>query len=204
MSRSQGILVVDIETTGLKGIPEDRVLEIGIAEVKDGDVDEIYESMVRYSDLPQYCKEKGNVWVFTHSDLRLDDIMERGKDLSVVVDEVREILRGRLVTSYNVEFDFGSFLSREPWKVDCVIPFDIMRMATDRVYDLAYSDSISDKVLQRKIMAGRERYRDKWVPSEDSYRVLCPDDPGRIGMRQRHRAMDDAVREGWILDALHG
>ena len=42
----------------------------------------------------------------------------------------------------------------------------------DRVYDLAYSDSITDKVLQRKIMAGRERYPDKWVPSEDSYRDL--------------------------------
>ena len=61
-----------------------------------------------------------------------------------------------------------------------------------------------DKVLQRKIMAGKERYPDKWVPSEDSYRVLCPDDPGRIGTRQKHRAMDDAVREGWILNALRG
>ncbi len=79
---------------------------------------------------------------------------------------------------------------------------DIKLLATDRVYDLAYSDSVKDKVLQKRLLMEAHRFPGKWIRSEDAYRVLCPDDPGRIGMRQRHRAIDDAVREGWILRAL--
>ena len=198
----EGVLIIDIETTGLEGIPDDRVLEIGIAELRKGRVDEVYSSTVMYPDLKEHCSGKGNVWVFSHSDLRLEDIMEKGKDVSVVTEEVGEITKGRLVTSYNVAFDFDKFLSREPWKLDCIIPFDIIRLATDRVYNLAYSDSIEDKVLQRRILDECRGNPDKWIRSEDAYRVLCADDPGRLGMRQRHRAMDDAVREGYILKAL--
>ena len=82
-----------------------------------------------------------------------------------------------------------------------------MSLAIDRVYELADSDSIEDKGLQRKLLSEREKLSYvpyKWVRSMDAYRVLCPDDPGRIGTWQRHRAIDDAVREGWILRELEG
>ena len=42
---------------------------------------------------------------------------------------------------------------------------------------------------------------EKWVRSIDAYRVLCPEDPmGLEGMR--HKAIDDAVMEGYILKAM--
>lgn len=78
-----------------------------------------------------------------------------------------------------------------------------MELATERVYELAESDSIEDKGLQRRLLREREEpsHPNKWIRSRDAYRVLCPDDPMRLG-KQSHRALDDAMMEGWILKAL--
>ena len=78
-----------------------------------------------------------------------------------------------------------------------------MELATKRVYSLAEDYLISDKGLQERLLREREEsyYPNKWIRSIDAYRALCPEDPmGLEGMR--HRAVDDAVMEGWILDAL--
>ena len=80
---------------------------------------------------------------------------------------------------------------------------DIMKLATSKVYELCESDSLDDKGLQERLLREREEsyYPEKWVRSIDAYRALCPEDPmGLEGMR--HRAIDDAVMEGWILKAL--
>lgn len=128
----------------------------------------------------------------------MEDTLNAEKDLETVIQEVRQIVDGREVTSYNVPFDFSRFLLREPWKHRCRIPFDIMELATAKVYELADSDSIADKGLQRRLLREREQspYSDsKWIRSIDAYRVLCPEDP--MGLeRMRHRALDDAVMEG--------
>ena len=58
-----------------------------------------------------------------------------------------------------------------------------------------------DKELQRRLLREREAFgqEDKWIRSIDAYRALCPEDPmGLEGMR--HRAIDDAVMEGFILE----
>ena len=78
-----------------------------------------------------------------------------------------------------------------------------MELATKRVYSLAEDDLIQDKMLQDRLLREREEsyYPEKWVRSIDAYRALCPEDPmGLEGMR--HRAEDDAVMEGWVLDKL--
>ena len=62
---------------------------------------------------------------------------------------------------------------------------------------------VGDKGLQRRLIRERDEsyYDDKWVRSIDAYRVLCPEDPmGLEGMR--HRAIDDAVMEAWVLKAI--
>ncbi len=104
-----------------------------------------------------------------------------------------------------VPFDFGKFLYQEPWNLKelCSVPYDIMELATERVYSLAEDDMIPDKVLQERLLREREEsyYPNKWIRSIDAYRALCPEDPmGLEGMR--HRAVDDAVMEGWVLDKL--
>ena len=72
------------------------------------------------------------------------------------------------------------------------------------MYELCEEDSLADKELQERLLREREDscYPEKWVRSIDAYRVLCPEDPmGLEGMR--HRAIDDAVMEGWILKAFN-
>ena len=205
------VLIIDTETTGLSGYPKDRVLEIGIAELEEGSVKPVYSEIIRYPDIAEFDRKYVNldgsegIWIYRNSNLRIEDTLDASKDLEMVVAEVREIVSGREVTSYNVSFDFGKFLYREPWNLKefCSVPYDIMELATKRVYSLAEEDMIPDKMLQDRLLREREEsyYPEKWVRSIDAYRALCPEDPmGLEGMR--HRAIDDAVMEGWILTAL--
>ena len=78
-----------------------------------------------------------------------------------------------------------------------------MKIATSKVYELCEENSLDDKELQERLLRESEDsyYPEKWVRSIDSDRVLCPEDPMKLeGMR--HRAIDDAVMEGWILKSL--
>ena len=93
----------------------------------------------------------------------------------------------------------------EPWNLRGIVErkIDIMKNATSKVYELCESDFLDDKGLQERMLREREEshYPEKWVRSIDAYRALCPEDPmGLEGMR--HRAIDDAVMEGWVLSAL--
>ena len=205
------VLIIDTETTGLSGYPKDRVLEIGIAELEEGSVKPVYSEIIRYSDIVEFDRKYVNpngsegIWIYRNSDLRMEDTLNAIKDLGTVAAEVREIVSGREVTSYNVPFDFGKFLYHEPWNLKelCSVPYDIMELATKRVYSLAEEDMIPDRALQERLLREREEsyYPNKWIRSIDAYRALCPEDPmGLEGMR--HRAIDDAVMEGWILSAL--
>ena len=205
------VLIIDTETTGLSGYPKDRVLEIGIAELDGGSVRPVYSEIIRYSDIVEFDRKYVNldgsegIWIYRNSDLRMEDTLNASKDLDTVVREVREIVSGKEVTSYNVKFDFGKFLYQGPWNIRNIVTrkIDIMKLATAKVYELADLDSIEDKGLQERLLREREDfcYPEKWVRSIDAYRVLCPEDPMRLeGMR--HRAIDDAVMEGWILGAL--
>ncbi|WP_400232139.1 3'-5' exonuclease [Methanomethylophilus alvi] len=199
------VLIIDTETTGLSGYPKDRVLEIGIAELEEGSVKPVYSDIVEFDR--KYVNPNGSegIWIYRNSDLRMEDTLNASKDVERVAAEVREIVSGREVTSYNVPFDFGKFLYREPWNLKelCSIPYDIMELATKRVYSLAENDIIQDKALRERLLMEREEsyYPNKWIRSIDAYRALCPEDPmGLEGMR--HRAVDDAVMEGWILRTL--
>lgn len=206
------VLIIDTETTGLEGYPKDRVLEIGIAELtEDGDVREVYSEQIRYSDIVEFDKNYENrdgskgIWIYRNSDLRIEDTLNASKDAETVASEVREIVSGREVTSYNVGFDFGKFLYHEPWNLRGIVErkIDIMKLASARVYELCEDDLLVDKELQERLLREREEsyYPEKWVRSIDAYRALCPEDPMRLE-KMMHRAIDDAVMEGWILSRL--
>lgn len=205
------VLIIDTETTGLSGYPKDRVLEIGIAELEEGSVRPVYSEIIRYSDIAEFDREYVNldgsegIWIYRNSNLRMEDTLNASKDVERVAAEVRGIVSGREVTSYNVEFDLGKFLYHEPWNLRGIVErkIDIMKLATSKVYELCESDSLDDKELQERLLREREEsyYPEKWVRPIDAYRALCPEDPmGLEGMR--HRAIDDAVMEGWILECV--
>ena len=134
--------------------------------------------------------------------MRMEDTLNAAKDLDTVVREVREIVSGKEVTSYNVRFDFGKFLLNEPWNLDCTIPYDIMIMATNLVYTMVESDTIEDKNLQNRVTMDMENNPNKWIRSEDAFRIICPKDVAKLGGSQKHRALDDALREAYILRTI--
>lgn len=206
------VLIIDTETTGLDGYPRDRVLEIGIAEYDElsHEITPVYSEMIRYDDIARfdsgYVNRDGSrgIWIYRNSDMTIEDTLNAEKDLDTVVKEVRSVVHGKAITAYNVGFDFGRFLYHEPWSIKWITArrYDIMDLATKEVMMRARSDSIEDKGLQRRLIEDDDRFPGKWIRSEDAYRVLCPDDPMGLGMRQTHRALDDAVMEGWILSRV--
>lgn len=206
------VLIIDTETTGLEGYPRDRVLEIGVAEYDElsREVTPVYSEMIRYDDIREFDSEYVNrdgsrgIWIYRNSDMRIEDTLNAEKDLDTVVREVREIVHGKAITAYNVGYDFGRFLYHEPWSIKWITArrYDIMDLATKEVMRRARSDSIEDKELQRRLISEDDWFPGKWIRSEDAYRVLCPDDPMGLGMRQMHRALDDTVMEGWILKSI--
>ena len=187
------------------------MLEIGIAELEEGSVRPVYSEIIRYSDIVEFDRKYVNldgsegIWIYRNSNLRMEDTLNASKDVERVAAEVRAIVTGREVTSYNVPFDFGKFLYHEPRNLKelCSVPYDIMELATKRVYSLAEEDMIPDRALQERLLREREEsyYPNKWIRSIDAYRALCPEDPMGLEV-MRHRAVDDAVMEGWILRTL--
>lgn len=199
------MMVIDTETTGLTGYPVDRVLEIGICELSDGgDVVPVYNVLINYPDIRSFCERNGPIWVLENTDMTVEALEGSSVGITDAVEEVRSILDGEEATSYNVPFDFGKFLDREPWDLRscCVVPFDIMNIATKRVHAMADADEIPDKDLQARLLRDWKSRPDKWVRSIDAYRVLCPDDPAHRDGVQSHRALDDAVQETYILKTI--
>lgn len=212
-ANNMGILVIDTETTGLTGYPKDRVLEIGIAELTvSKEVRPVYSEKIRYDDILEFDKAYVNdkdgepgCWIYRHSSLDIKDTLHAEKDLDAVVSEVRDIVKGRLVTSYNVPFDFAKFLDCPPWNLRGEVTMfdDIMDLASERVYEMADSGDIKDKGLQYYLLKKRDEcpYPKCWVRSNEAYKVFCPDDPLGVG-NQTHRALDDALMEAHILRVL--
>lgn len=112
------IYVLDIETTGLAGIPRDLVVEIAImrANVLKQKITQVYHSIIHY-DTSTWDDNLLNSWIFRKGVLSVDEIQNAEKDLPTVVEEVRQILSGKFVTAYNNAFDFDKFLKQDPWNI---------------------------------------------------------------------------------------
>lgn len=183
---SDEILVLDTETTGLKGAPDDVVVDIGITKVSlsKGTVKELYSSIVGY-DVDEWNDYRRNAWIFENTDLTLDMVAE-APPLIHVMDSVRRILKGKWVTSYNVAYDFDKFLYREPWSLkgtfyQCK---DIMIAATE--------------VCKFPSEYYGRQYR---YPKLDAAyaKILDDRDPAGIAGDQKHRALSDAVMASYIM-----
>lgn len=170
------VLVVDIETTGLSGFPADLVVDIGISslELDSGIVEPVYSSVVGH-DVSSWGFARRNAWIFENSDLTIEEV-GNAKPFCEVLREVRSIVNGHLVTSFNTSFDFDRFLLRSPWNLKPVLCPDIMAAASRPV-----SGS------------------DRWPRLDAAYRTLCPDDPAAIRGAQRHRALEDSLQAAHVL-----
>lgn len=183
------ILVLDTETTGLYGAPRDVVVDIGICEMslEDGTVKEVYSSVLGYDTTcwDDYLK---NAWIFQNTNMTLA-MVEEAPPAMDVIDDVRRILRNRMVTSYNTEYDFGKFLYEEPWSLrgsflECN---DIMKAAKNVCK------------LDSGFYGGDYRY-----PKLDyAYSTLVEGDPAGINGVQSHRALSDAYMASYLAIAMY-
>lgn len=182
------IYVLDTETTGLKGAPDDVVVDIGITRVSlsKGTVKDVYSSVVGY-DVEEWNDYRRNAWIFENTDLTLDMVAE-APPLPYVIDDVRRILRGKWVTSYNIEYDMNKFLYLEPWFLrgtfrQCE---DIMKAATPVCK------------LPSEYYGRQYRY-----PKLDvAYSMIVDGDPAGINGVQDHRALSDARMASYVMIAM--
>ena len=180
------IFVVDTETTGLDGYPKDVIVEIAICKVdtKSKTVEDVYNSIVGH-DVKSWDSFRRTAWIFRNTTLKLP-MVASAKPEKEVVEEVREFLKDRSVTSFNVSFDFPSFLSSEPWKLDEVVK-NIENCIMERA------------TLVCKIKGSYGNY--KWPTLEEAYEMLCKGNPAKI-KGQTHRALDDTLMASHILLSL--
>ena len=183
----QSIYVIDTETTGLDGHPNDVVVDIAICktDLRKGTVEEVYSSVVGY-DISKWDDRRKNAWIFQNTDLTLDAVASAPRVETVVAD-VRRILKDKNVSTFNTGFDLIKFLYREPWSLRGII-------RESRCIMLASRDVC-------KIPGFYEEY--KWPKLEEAYTMLTEGDPANICGEQTHRALSDAVMASHILIALH-
>lgn len=182
------LFVLDTETTGLRGEPWDHIVDIGVVRVDTvrREVMPVYNEVVHY-DIDAWTADQVNAWVFTNTDLCLDDVRSASlspKDVQADLDMLAQITDFPW-TAYNIDFDFGKFLNRPPWDFVPRLYEDIMHMAAryvpgDHVFD---DGSTSYPKLDK------------------AYRKLCHEDPAGI-KTQTHRALDDAIQAAYVLLAI--
>ena len=170
------LFVLDLETTGLDGTEEgDKILEVGVARV----------DLIRGAVYPEYNKivhqfltpAEKTCWCFQNTSLTPEEVKHSPWTLRLVLDMLTHydyVLEGAF-TSYNVAFDFDLFL--RPWG------FRPRKMAPCIMQECA------------------DHYNGgRWFKAQEAYDQLCPDNPAALPDRkEEHRALSDAVMEGWIL-----
>jgi DNA polymerase III alpha subunit (gram-positive type) len=108
------MIVLDAETTGLNGYPQDKVLSICIYEINQkNEISEILTRVINYDIKDPLIYQS---WIVQNGYLTLDEIAN-GYPESQVVSEVQEALKGKKWSSYNTAFDYDKFLQFDPWNL---------------------------------------------------------------------------------------
>jgi DNA polymerase-3 subunit epsilon len=179
------IYVLDTETTGLEGAPKDLVVDVGITRVslRRGTVEDCYSSVLGY-DVDEWDDYHRNAWIFQNTDMTLDMVAEAPPAMKVIED-VRRLLRGKTVTTYNMAYDLDKFLYQEPWNMRGTFKpcFDIMLAAT--------------KVCKLPSQFYGREYR--YPKLDHAYSTIVEGDPAGIEGVQDHRALSDARMASYLM-----
>lgn len=168
------IYILDTETTGLGGYEQgDVIVEIGIARV-DLQRKKVYPEFGRLVRQPLTPSQRES-WVFQNTDLTPEEVMSSPWSPAQIRLALSPYIN-KTFTAYNVDFDFGRYLLHPPWHFCPHLAPCIMETAAD-----TYNEG-------------------RWFKAQEAYDLLCPDNPANVpDGREQHRALSDAVVEGWIL-----
>ena len=171
----ESIVVVDIETTGLKNY-KDYIVEIGIVELNlsTGETTVLYDELVKEEGFDKSCK---NSWVFKNTDLTIKQIMEASP---LDVKSIQEIFNQYFATAFNKKFDFG-FLKYRGLKIK----------------ELPCPMLISTNICKLK---NNYRAGFKWPKVQEAWDFFFGKETGYV---EKHRGCDDAIHEAQIVYRLY-
>lgn len=174
------ILVLDIETTGFLN-QGGSIVEIGIVDLDldNGNITEVYNSLLRESILTAKHREEPYGWIFRNSDLNPDDV-RNAPPAESVFPEVQKILDDYPsgCTAFNKAFDFGFLRDR----------------------GLKIKDLPCPMLLSTDILKLPGRYGSyKWPKVEEAFDFFFPDND----YTELHRGLDDAKHEAMIVYKLY-
>lgn len=216
------INILDTETTSLHGT-DGKIVEISIVEVDlDSTPKKItkkYDTVVGY-DISKWRHREKKAWIFKNSSLKLEDVDINNNANEVapveqVVKEVRQILKDKIATSYNIDFDFHNYLFNTPWNINN----DHLRKGSTRYRlfnkgDLS-EDEYLDFMLAPCIMIAATDvcqiphfYGYKWPTLDEAMSILPSNgkiklDPELENLTDRHRALYDTVESAKVLIGLY-
>lgn len=159
------VYVVEIATTGPKGLPNDSVAEVAVCRMMaDGsDFDTIFYETVALD--PRDMGKGALDYMADNYGIVAEDLYG-GCPADEVVSELQSAIYGKECTSYNVGNVFGKHLSFEPW--DCAREVTLLPSISMRLDPIYKGSPESEQDLIRK-----------------AYDALCPGDPAMVGGGKR-------------------
>lgn len=183
------IYVIDTETTGLEGAPKDLVVDVGITKVSlsKGTVEDVFGSVLGY-DTDQWDDYHRDAWIFQNTDMTLDMVSEAPPAMEVI-EKVRKILKGKVVTAYNIAYDMDKFLYHEPWNM--------------RGHFTTCSDIMIAAMHVCKLPSQYYGRQYRFPKLDYAYKTITEDDPAGIGEEQDHRALSDARMASHLMIQMY-
>jgi DNA polymerase III subunit epsilon len=144
------IAFVDVETTGGSPI-NDRIMEVGIIRVENGEVTAQYDSLINPQvQVPPFIQDMTGI---------SDDDLVYAPTFDVVKDEVLSLLTGCSFIAHNVEFDYG-FIRNEFKRVG--LPIKLQHMCTvklSRFFYPQFRHHNLDSIIERFNIECENRHR---------------------------------------------
>lgn len=155
------VYVVEIASTGPKGVPGDAVAQVAVCrmDADGGDFDTVFHASVALD--PRDLGKEALDHLSAGYGILPEDLYS-GDPVEEVARRLKDVIYGRECTSYNVGNVFGKHLSFEPW--DCT-------------RNLTLLPSVSVR-LDPDLRGPPEREHELIA---EAYRRLCPDDPAMVG-----------------------
>lgn len=126
--------VVDVETTGLSA-HRDRVTEIAVVQVRNGEIVHTYTTLINPEcDIPPFVQQMTGI---------TPSMVQGAPKFNQVAADLDRLLRGTVLVAHNARFDQG-FLTAEFGRCKCALP------------ELVVVDTVA---LARKTIRGIVNYR---------------------------------------------
>ena len=173
------VCVVQVVSDGPEGYPKDGVADIGICgiDLEKMDISSIYSMFVFYDD-GALTDEK--MKYLADNGISADDL-RKGAPIRSVCDDVKDMLNGRTVASFDIRNVFYRYMVNEPWdltKETTVMPSICSRLPRSLNLDPSHENAAI----------------------RNAYRKIFDDDPMNIG--DGKRALDHALMSSAILTEL--